>query len=150
MDMCRSLVLWTHPGENRSWAVSIEDIRRAGGVSGGRRHAEVHSGRCGGLRFILQDTCGHTHLCYILCYYSVVYITLYWFVYLCVERQETLEWWLRSRRLPCAVALPPWREWEWEWAETWHLCPAHWPTPLAPSGPVARLRTAWRHAVRSL
>lgn len=144
MYMCRSLVLWTHPGENRSWAVSIGEIRRASGVSGGRGHAEVHGGRCGGLRFILQDTCGHTHLCYILCNYDVVYVTLYWFGYLCVERLDVLERWLRSRHLPYAVAPPPWRECEreWEWGETWHLCPTHWPDPLAPSGPVARLRTA--------
>lgn len=83
---------------------------------------------------------------------TVLYVLLFWFVYLCVERQETLERWLQSRRLPSAAAPPPCREWEraWEWAEIWRLCPAHWPTPSALLGPVARLRTAWRHAVRSL
>lgn len=92
----------------------------------------------------------YTPLLYSLQLQCCIRHTLYWFIYLCMERQETLEWWLRSRRLPCAVAPPPCREWEWEWAETWCLCPTHWPAPSAPSSPVARLRTAWRHAVQSL
>lgn len=96
----------------------------------------------------------NTHICYTPCNYILSYIirNLSVYLYLCVGRQETLEWWLRYRRLPSAAARPPWRVWEreWEWAETWCLCPAHRHAPWAPSGPVAHLRTAWQHADRSL
>lgn len=150
--LCSSLVLSTYPVENVSWPVPIGKIRRAGGVAGGRGHAEVHGGRCGGLRLVLQDTCKHTSLLYSLQLYFMSHYTESLCVYLCVGRQETLEWWLRYRRLPSAAARPPWRVWEreWEWTETWCLCPAHQHAPWAPSGPVAHLRTAWQHADRSL